>query len=69
MSMQRRAGLLLDASDELEDLRLDGHVERGRGLVGDEQLRARRRGAIAIITRWRMPPDSSWGYCLTRRSG
>ena len=25
--------------------------------------------AIAIITRWRMPPDSSWGYCLTRRSG
>src|SRR6266508_4114593 len=25
--------------------------------------------AIAIITRWRMPPDSSCGYCLTRRSG
>ena len=25
--------------------------------------------AMAIITRWRMPPDSSWGYCLTRRSG
>ena len=25
--------------------------------------------AIAIITRWRMPPDISWGYCLTRRSG
>ena len=25
--------------------------------------------AIAIMTRWRMPPDSSCGYCLTRRSG
>ena len=24
---------------------------------------------IAIITRWRMPPDISCGYCLTRRSG
>jgi hypothetical protein len=27
--------------DEVEDLRLDGDVEGGRGLVGDEQLRAR----------------------------
>ncbi len=25
--------------------------------------------AIAIMTRWRMPPDISCGYCLTRRSG
>ena len=25
--------------DQLEDLRLDGHVERGRRLVGDQQLR------------------------------
>ena len=25
--------------------------------------------AMAIITRWRMPPDSSCGYCFTRRSG
>ena len=24
--------------------------------------------AMAIITRWRMPPDSSWGYCLMRRA-
>ena len=23
--------------------------------------------AIAIITRWRMPPDSWWGYSLARR--
>ena len=25
--------------------------------------------AMAIITRWRMPPDSSWGYCFSRFSG
>ena len=25
--------------------------------------------AIAIMTRWRIPPDISCGYCLTRRSG
>ncbi len=25
--------------------------------------------AIPIITRCRMPPDSSCGYCLARRSG
>jgi hypothetical protein len=25
--------------------------------------------AIAIITRWRMPPESWWGYCAARRSG
>ena len=24
---------------------------------------------MAMTTRWRMPPDSSWGYCLSRRSG
>ena len=25
--------------------------------------------AMAIITRWRIPPDSSCGYCFRRRSG
>ena len=29
--------------DQLDDLRLDGHVERGRRLVGDEQLRRARQ--------------------------
>ena len=28
----------LQLPDQVEDLRLDGDVERGRGLVGDEQL-------------------------------
>ncbi len=25
--------------------------------------------AIAIITRWHMPPESWWAYCPARRSG
>ena len=25
--------------------------------------------AMAIMTRCRMPPDISWGYCFMRRSG
>ena len=34
----RRVELALQALDQLEDLRLDGDVERGRRLVGDQQL-------------------------------
>ena len=34
------AVLLLQGADQAEDLRLDGHVERGRRLVGDQDLRA-----------------------------
>jgi hypothetical protein len=36
----RRAQVGLQRSDQVEDLRLDGHVERSRRLVGDEQLGA-----------------------------
>ena len=43
-----------------EDLRLDRHVQRGRRLVGD-QHRGSHDSAIAIITRWRMPPENSCG--------
>jgi hypothetical protein len=35
----RHPQLLLEPLDDLEDLRLDGHVERGGGLVGDQQAR------------------------------
>ena len=35
----RGAGLLAQRAHQLEDLRLDRHVERGRRLVGDQQLR------------------------------
>jgi hypothetical protein len=57
----RHAGLLLQVAQQIEDLRLHGHVERGGRLVGDQQHRAQ-ASAIAIITRWRMPPDSWCGY-------
>ena len=36
---ERRAGLGREAGDELQDLGLDRHVEGGRGLVRDHQLR------------------------------
>ena len=35
----RRPGLALQPVDERQDLGLDRHVERGRGLVGDQHLR------------------------------
>ncbi len=47
--------------EQVEDLRLHDHVERRRRLVGDHQVAGRRPSAIAIITRWRWPPDSSCG--------
>ena len=34
----RRAVVALKGLDEVEDLRLHGHVERGSGLVGDEEF-------------------------------
>ena len=36
----RHAELLLQRPQQVQDLCLDGHVERRRGLVGDEQLRS-----------------------------
>jgi hypothetical protein len=60
--------VLLELVHELEDLRLDRDVERGRGLVGDEHSGSQ-ESAIAIITRWRMPPDIWCGYSSTRTSG
>ena len=48
------------AVHQLEDLRLRRHVERGRRLVGDQQVGSLTR-AIAIITRWRMPPENWCG--------
>ena len=39
---QRGARPLLDRLEQLQDLRLDRHVERGRRLVGDQQLRLAR---------------------------
>ena len=49
---------LLD--QQLEHLGLHGDVERGGGLVGDEHVGSQAI-AMAIIARWRMPPENSWG--------
>ena len=52
--------------NQIEDLRLDGDVERGRRLVGDQQAAGSQASAMAIITRWRMPPESWCGYSSAR---
>ena len=42
-----------------------------RAVVGSSAMRilGRQARAMAIITRWRMPPDSWWGYWLSTASG
>ena len=52
--------------DLLEDLALHDDVERRRRLVHDHEL-GLSASAIAMITRCRMPPESSCGYARTRR--
>ena len=47
----------LQLANQLQDLGLNGHVQRGGRLVGDQQRRLA-ASAMAIMTRWRMPPDS-----------
>ena len=42
--------LLLQVHHQIQDLRLNGNVQRGNGLVADDELRL-----------WRRPPSSSWG--------
>jgi hypothetical protein len=54
------AELVAQLGDLPKDLALHENVESRRGLVHDHQL-GRRASAIAIITRCRMPPDSSCG--------
>jgi hypothetical protein len=48
------------ALEQRDDLRLDRDVERGGGLVGDDQL-GLGASASAITTRWRMPPENWCG--------
>ena len=50
---QRHAGLLLQVEQEVEDLRLDGHVERRGRLVGDDRASDCRRAP------WRSSPAGS----------
>ena len=53
------AQLLLQILQQVQNLRLDGHVQGGGGLVGDQDAPGSQASAMAIITRWRMPPESS----------
>ena len=62
----RGTELGLELQNQVQDLRLDGHVERRRRLIRDQDLRLA-ASAMAIMTRWRMPPDSSCGYDEPRR--
>ncbi len=55
----RHAGLGLEVAEELQDLRLDRHVERRGRLVGDEEVRAC----------WRAPWRSSPAGAGRRRAG
>jgi hypothetical protein len=56
----RHAALRLEPSEEIQDLRLDRDVERRGRLVGDQQRRPE-ASAIAIMARWRRPPESWCG--------
>ena len=53
----RHVVLVLEIAHQVEDLRLGRHVERRGRLVGDQQ-RGSQASAIAIIARWRRPPES-----------
>ena len=61
-----RSRLMLE--QQVEDLRLHRHVERRGRLVGDERS-GWHSSAMAIMTRWRMPPENSCGYWSMRRRG
>ena len=57
---QRRVLLRDELAQQVEDLRLDRDVERGRRLVGDQSFGSQ-ASAIAIIARCRMPPENWCG--------
>ncbi len=50
----------LQLRDQRKDLRLRRDVEGGRRLVGDEDAGSS-ISAMAIMARWRSPPESSCG--------
>ena len=65
---QRQPALAAQLVEDRHHLGLRGHVERRRRLVGEHAAAARRAARSAIITRCSRPPDSSCGYCSSRRS-
>ena len=57
----RGAQLVAQAADQVDDLRLERDVQRRGRLVGNQQRRAATAGAMAIMMRWRMPPENWCG--------
>jgi hypothetical protein len=58
--MNNNAMPSLQGFQQRQDLRLHGHVERGGRLVGDQQAGSL-ASAMAIMTRWRWPPENWCG--------
>ena len=56
----RKAELLAQLVEQVDDLLLHGHVEGGGGSSATTSFGSRVR-AMAMSTRWRWPPDSSCG--------
>ena len=56
----RDAGILLEVLEQVHDLRLHADVEGGGRLIQDQQSGSS-ASAVAMTTRWRCPPLSSWG--------
>ena len=52
-------------------LRICAWMVTSRAVVGSSAMRilGLQARAMAIMTRWRMPPESWWGYCLATTSG
>ena len=61
MKMIASPELALEVAEQPEHLRLHHHVERGRGLVGDQEAPARRRAPARSGPAGAGRSDSSWG--------
>ena len=55
----------------LSSSRIWAWMVTSRAVVGSSQIRiwGLQATAMAMTTRWRIPPENSCGYCLKRRSG
>ena len=58
-----QAELLLERTQKVDDLRLNGNVQRGNRLVAEDEIRIQRKN-MAMQILWRWPPENSCGYRL-----
>ena len=68
MNTMVRPESLLQVVEEIEDLGLHRHVERGDRLVADQQVGSGIR-ARAMLIRWHWPPENSLGRRSPASSG